>query len=66
MPYRAHHANRRPSTSRNNARRGAAALDYVLVLGVVLPLVAFIMGVAPRMIERVYEMVCLLISWPWM
>jgi hypothetical protein len=47
-------------------RRGVAALDYVLVLGVVLPLVAFIMWVAPRMLERVYELVCLLISWPWM
>jgi hypothetical protein len=66
MPYRAPRATRRWSTSRVKARRGAAALDYVLVLGVVLPLVAFIMGVAPRMIERVYEMVCLLISWPWM
>jgi hypothetical protein len=47
-------------------RRGVAALDYVLVLGVVLPLVVFIMGVAPRMMERVYELVCLLVSWPWM
>ena len=48
------------------SRRGVAALDYVLVLGVVLPLVVFIMGVAPRMMERVYELVCLLVSWPWM
>ena len=43
-----------------------AALDYVLVLGVVLPLVTFIMWIGPRMMRLVYDMVCLLISWPFM
>ena len=48
------------------ARPGAATLDYVLVLGVILPLVVFIMGIAPRIIRLAYEMVCVLVSWPYM
>ena len=47
-------------------RRGLASVDYVLVLGVVLPLVAFIMWIGPRIIRLAYEMVCVLVSWPFM
>ena len=47
-------------------RAGRAAVDYVLILGVVLPLVAFIMWVGPRMMRLAYDMVCLLVSWPFM
>ncbi len=47
-------------------RAGTASLDYVLILGVVLPLVAFIMWVGPLTIRLVYDMVCVLISWPLM
>lgn len=51
---------------RTDRRAGRAAVDYVLILGVVLPLVAFIMGIGPRIIRLAYEMVCLLVSWPFM
>jgi hypothetical protein len=47
------------------ARRGVAALDYVLVLGVMLPLITFIMWAGPRMIRLAYEMLCVLVSWPF-
>jgi hypothetical protein len=47
-------------------RRGAAAIDYVLVLGVVLPMVVFIMRVGPRLIRLAYEMVSVLVAWPFM
>jgi hypothetical protein len=47
-------------------RSGVAALDYMLVLGVILPLVAFIMVIGPKMIGLVYSMISLLISWPFM
>ena len=47
-------------------RSGAVSLDYVLVLGVVLPLVAFIMWIGPRIIRLAYEMVCALVAWPFM
>ena len=53
---------------RNSAtgRSGLASLDYVLILGVVLPMVAFILRVGPRIIRVAYEMVCVLVSWPFM
>lgn len=47
-------------------RSGAATLDYVLILGVVLPLVAFVMGVGPRIIRLAYEMIAMLVGWPFM
>ena len=47
-------------------RSGLASLDYVLILGVVLPMVAFIMWAGPRVMGLAYEMVCLLVSWPFM
>jgi hypothetical protein len=47
-------------------RRGAAALDYALVLGTVLPLLALTMWEAPKIMSLVYEMDSLLISWPFM
>ena len=49
-----------------SSRRGAAALDYVLALGVMLPLAAFLMGVGPRMVRRVYEMISLFVTWPFL
>ena len=47
-------------------RGGAATVDYVLLLGVVLPLAAFILWAGPRIIRLAYEMVCVLVSWPFM
>jgi hypothetical protein len=47
-------------------RSGVAALDYVLVLAVILPLVAFVMWIGPRVMRLTYEMVCVLVSWPFM
>lgn len=46
-------------------RRGAASLDYVLVLGVMLPLAVFIMWAGPRMMRLAYEMLSVLVSWPF-
>ena len=46
-------------------RRGAASLDYVLVLGVILPLAVFIMWAGPRMMRLAYEMFSVLVSWPF-
>ena len=51
---------------RRRARRGAAMLDYALILGVVMPMAGFVMWLAPRIISRVYEMNCTLVSWPFM
>ena len=47
-------------------RAGAATVEYVLILAVVLPMVVFLMWVGPRMIHLAYELTCLLVSWPFM
>lgn len=54
-------------TGSARARRGGvAAIDYVLVLGVVLPLAAFVFWAGPRIMRLVYEMAIMLITWPFM
>jgi hypothetical protein len=47
-------------------RRGVASLDYILVLGVILPLATFLLTVGPRIIRLAYEMVRVVVTWPWM
>lgn len=47
-------------------RDGAATLDYILLLGVILPLVAFVMPTGKRIIQLTYEMICTLIAWPFL
>ncbi|HOM17766.1 MAG TPA: hypothetical protein PK777_16390 [Thermoguttaceae bacterium] len=47
-------------------RRGAASLDYVLVLCVVLPMVAFMMTAGREIMWLTYEMLSTLITWPFM
>jgi len=47
-------------------RTGAASLDYVLVGGVVLPMAAFVLWIAPRIIQQVYDMIAVQIGWPFM
>ena len=51
---------------KSRRRRGAATLDYVLILAVILPLVAWMMTAGRRIILLAYEMVCLLVAWPFM
>jgi hypothetical protein len=59
-----HPARSTPSTS--HRRAGVSTLDYILVLGVVLPLVAFAIPAGKRIIQLSYEMVCTLVAWPMM
>jgi hypothetical protein len=48
-------------------RAGAVStLDYILGLCIVLPLIAFAMPAGKRIIELTYEMVCVMIAWPFM
>lgn len=51
---------------RGVVRHGSASLDYVLILGVILPIVAFSVRMGPRLIRAAYDMVSGLISWPFM
>ena len=47
-------------------RKGVASLDYVLVGGVVLPMAAFVLWIAPRIIQQVYDMIAVQVGWPFM
>lgn len=51
---------------RRSVRRGAATLDYVLLLAIVLPMAVFVLWASPRIMNLVYEMTCVLVSWPFM
>ncbi len=53
------------SRKRSN-RRGAGSLEFVLVLGVILPLVGIALPMTRKMSQRVYEMTSTLISWPFL
>jgi hypothetical protein len=68
MPARRRDQQRRRESPRlqGGARRGSASLDYVLILGVVLPMVALSMTWGKRLIQLAYDMVSGLISWPFM
>ncbi|MEM9942315.1 MAG: hypothetical protein AAF939_12190 [Planctomycetota bacterium] len=41
-------------------------MDYVLVIGVILPLVWFLLSVVPRMIQLVYDLAIVVIGSPLM
>lgn len=58
--------NRREQRRSAGYRRGAASLDFVLAVGVILPMVAFVLWAAPRVMNLVYEMTCVLVSWPFL
>ena len=59
-------AGRRKALSRERRRVGAATLDYVLVLGAMLPMAAMSYYYASRIIRAVYQMTCALVCWPFM
>lgn len=52
---------------RGPARRpGVAAVDYVLGLGVVLPLLVAVLPAGRRIMQLVFEFTCTLVAWPFM
>ncbi len=59
---------RRRATSRKpvSVRRGVAAADYLLGIGIVLPLVLIALPSGRRMMQLVFELMCTLVAWPFM
>jgi Flp pilus assembly protein TadG len=51
---------------RQHRRRGNSAMDYMLILATLLPMVLFIVVKGKRMMQLVWEMLCVLVSWPLM
>ena len=56
----------RSMNTTSHRRAGVSTLDYILVLAVILPLVAFATPAGKRIIQLSYEMVCTLVAWPMM
>jgi hypothetical protein len=50
----------------DHRRRGASTLDYILVLGIIMPLATVVVPTGIRILRSVYEMTCVLIAWPFM
>ncbi|MFK7767855.1 MAG: hypothetical protein AB8B55_11580 [Mariniblastus sp.] len=55
---------RRPRNKSN--RNGVSSIDLVLLIAIILPLIAFLFTVVPRMITLVYEMSVVIIGAPFM
>lgn len=47
-------------------RQGEAAVDYILGLGVVLPLLVAVLPAGRRIMQLVFEFTCTLVAWPFM
>jgi hypothetical protein len=56
----------RLTNSQRRRRAGAATLDYILLLAVVLPLATIVIPLTIRSLRLVYEMTCVLIAWPFL
>jgi hypothetical protein len=41
-------------------------MEYVLAIGIVLPLVVLVLPLTRRILQLVYEMTCTLIAWPFL
>ena len=59
-------ASRSAVSWRRLRRRGVATLDYVLVLGAALPMMAMSYYYSVKIIRAVYQMTCALVCWPFM
>ena len=56
----------RAATRRRSQRVAQASVDYVLILAIILPMVGFLLWAVPWIVRLAYEMVCVLISWPFL
>lgn len=54
------------ATSRRRNRSGVSSLDYILVIGVILPLATIVIPTGMRMIRLVYDMMTVQIAWPFL
>ncbi|MFN9370817.1 MAG: hypothetical protein ACK6D3_02930 [Planctomycetaceae bacterium] len=50
----------------DHVRRGAASLDYVLVIGVVFLLGGLSLVLSSKIMVLAYDMICALVSWPFL
>lgn len=56
---------RRSAGLQPSFRRGASA-DYVLVIGATLPMVLIAVTMGKRIMQLVWEMLCVQVAWPFL
>lgn len=66
MSDRSHRVSKRGRSRRARRRSGAAAFDLALVFGVILPIVAVLLWIGPRIMMLVYEMIAVMVASPFM
>ena len=47
-------------------RRGSATIDYFLIICIVLPLAALVLHFGPRAMHSVYDMLTVVVAWPFL
>lgn len=47
-------------------RRAASTLDFILVLGVIMPLATIVVPTGMRIIRAVYDMTVVMVAWPFL
>jgi hypothetical protein len=52
--------------TKRRTRSGIAAVDYMLALGVVLPLLVVVLPAGRRAMQLVFELAAALVAWPFM
>jgi hypothetical protein len=55
---------KRKRTARWAIRKGATVTDYVLLVAIIIPLIAFVFGIVPGMIRLVYDMTIVIVNSP--
>ena len=66
MAHRRGSAPRGDHAGCNHVRRAAASLDYVLVIGVVFLLGGLSLVLSSKIMVLAYDMICALVSWPFL
>jgi hypothetical protein len=56
----------RPARRLHAKRRGSSTIDYFLLVAIVLPLAAFLFRVAPRAMHSVYDLLTVVVAWPFL
>ena len=54
------------SPGRRHRRRGSATIDYFLIICIVLPLAALVLHFGPRAMHSVYDMLTVVVAWPFL
>ena len=47
-------------------RRGSATIDYFLLICILLPLAALVLHVGPRAMRLVYDLLTVVVAWPFL